>query len=119
MQNTAARLAAALSAAWKAKGASTALAAAITQMKAVTANTTARPLSPVVIDLEMEGWLIADSLSKEHAARNHIRPRGELIEIKESRFPRRPCCIQIVIARSSCDEAIQDLSSATVWIASL
>jgi hypothetical protein len=38
------------------------LAAAITQRKAVAANTTARPLSPDVMDLEMEGWLIADSL---------------------------------------------------------
>jgi hypothetical protein len=34
------------------------------------------------MDLEMEGWLIADSLSKEHEARNHIHPRRELIEIK-------------------------------------
>src|SRR3954470_13410959 len=82
MTKTAARLAAALSAAWNAKGASSALAEAITQRKAVTANTTARPLSPMDMDLETEGWLIADSLSKEHRARNHIHPRGELIEIK-------------------------------------
>ncbi|GEC49431.1 hypothetical protein BJA01nite_70730 [Bradyrhizobium japonicum] len=82
MPKTTATLAAALSAAWKANGVSSALAAAITQRKAATANTTARPLSPAVIDLEMEGWGIADSLSKEHAARNHIHPRGELIEIK-------------------------------------
>src|SRR5581483_466223 len=82
MKNTAARLAAALSPAWKAKGASSALAEAITQRNAVTANTTAKPLSPGVIDFEIEGWGIADSRLKEHAARNHIHPRGELIEIK-------------------------------------
>jgi len=62
MQNTAATLAAALSAAWKAKAVSSALADAITQRKPVTANIAARPLSPMVMDLEMEGWLIADSL---------------------------------------------------------
>src|SRR4051794_8084255 len=86
MQKTAARLAKAPSAAWKAKGASSALAEAITQRKAVTANRTARPLSPDVMDFEMEGWFIADSLSKEHSARNHIHPRGELIEIKGDGF---------------------------------
>jgi hypothetical protein len=58
MPKTTAKLAAALSAAWKAKAESSALAEAITQRKAVTANTIARPLSPDVIDLEMEGWLM-------------------------------------------------------------
>ncbi|BAL78431.1 hypothetical protein S23_52370 [Bradyrhizobium cosmicum] len=84
-KNTAAMLAAAPSAAWKANGASSALAAAITQRKAVTANTTARPLSPMVMDFEMEGWLMR-ILSEEHEARNHIHPRGELIEIKTDGF---------------------------------
>src|ERR1700757_4452212 len=89
MTKTAAMLAAALSDAWKANGASSALAAATTPRKAQTANTTARPLFPTVMDLEMEGWLMR-ILSEEHGARNHIQARGELIEIKLAGFPAIP-----------------------------
>ncbi len=76
MQKTAARLAAALSAAWKAKGASSALAEAITQRKAVTANTTARPLSPDVMDLEMEGWLMRILSERTQGQKPHSPSRG-------------------------------------------
>ncbi|GAB9073982.1 hypothetical protein BDS110ZK4_07740 [Bradyrhizobium diazoefficiens] len=76
MQNTAATLAAALSAAWKAKGASSALAAAITQRKAVAANTTARPLSPMVMDLEMEGWLMRILSERTQRQKPHSPSRG-------------------------------------------
>ncbi|MGY3294186.1 hypothetical protein ACVWWP_007253 [Bradyrhizobium sp. LM3.6] len=76
MQNTAARLAAALSAAWKAKGASSALADAIKQKKAVTANTTARPLSPGVMDLERAGWLMRILSERTHRQKPHSPSRG-------------------------------------------
>src|SRR3954469_16976866 len=81
MQKTAARLAAALSAAWKAKGASSALAEAITQRKAVTATRQPGRFHLTSWTWRWRAGSCGFSL-KEHRARNHIRPRRELIEIK-------------------------------------
>src|SRR5512139_1552036 len=92
MTKTAAALAAALREAWKANGASSALAAAITQRKAVTANNAARPLSPMVIDLEMEGWLMRILSERTRGQKPHPRSRGidrnQVIRISEKN-PRR------------------------------
>ena len=53
-----------------------ALAEAMTQKKAVTANTTAKPLSPMVIDFEMEGWLMRILSERTQGQKPHSPSRG-------------------------------------------
>src|SRR5271166_765585 len=84
MANTDATLAAAAREAWKAKGASTALAAPIKQRNAVAAKMSARPLSPMVMDFEVEGWLMRILAAKTH--RQQPRCDKMLIDRDQARF---------------------------------
>jgi hypothetical protein len=80
MTKTTARLAAALSEAWNANGASTAFAAPTMQRKALNAKKNVKPLSPIVINFELAAWLMR-VLSDGHNSNNHSPGGNDLIEI--------------------------------------
>src|SRR5450631_4559166 len=80
MTKTIARLAAALSEAWNANGASTAFAAPTMQRKALNAKKNVKPLSPIVINFELAAWLMR-VLSDGHNSNNHSPGGNDLIEI--------------------------------------
>jgi hypothetical protein len=64
-----------------------AFAAPIMQRKAVTVNITAKPLSPMVMDFELEAWLMR-VLSSGDESNNHSPGERDLIEIKLARSAR-------------------------------